>query len=478
MFQLPLSKRTVGVVTRKDAKMAAGYTLFNASRETYLIDEDGQLVHQWRSCRNVFTSYLLPSGNLLRDGTVALHSPGFQVGGAGGVVEEVDWDNRQVWVFDFYPYQQTLAHHDLEPLANGHVLVMVWERKTKQQALDAGRRPDLIADEGIWNDLIIELKPEGSSATRVWQWSMWDHLIQDFCPSLPHFGDVSAHPELFDINICPVAGKGAQRNKTLAQEGMDKNCLGLAFWKQPGKTGEKDWLHINSISHDPVRDQIALGLHNAGEVVIIDHSTTTQEASSHEGGQRGKGGDILYRFGNPAMCRQGTLADQFLFCSHHAVFIRGAPGEGNVLIFNNGRAPDRLFSTVEEYELADSHGNFSPHTGPQAPVWSYGEPCGKYGSFYCTHISGARRLVNGNTLVIMGPQGILFEITPEGEEVWRYINPVQADCEHYVAAVRQGDFRAEGKFSLFTAMRYERSYPGLLQDGKPRQLQSGRYLEA
>lgn len=47
MYQLPLKERTVGVVTRDDA-MSPGYTLFNASRETYLIDEDGQMVHMWR----------------------------------------------------------------------------------------------------------------------------------------------------------------------------------------------------------------------------------------------------------------------------------------------------------------------------------------------------------------------------------------------------------------------------------------------
>ena len=111
------------VVSRNDEKMS-GYTLFNASRETYLIDEDGQVVHQWRSSRQVFVSYLLPSGNLLRDGGVASESPGFQVGGASGVVEEVTWDNDPVWVYDFYPYQQTLSHHDLEPLENGHVLVI------------------------------------------------------------------------------------------------------------------------------------------------------------------------------------------------------------------------------------------------------------------------------------------------------------------------------------------------------------------
>ena len=117
MAQLPVDQRTVGVVSRNDEKMCAGYT-FNANRETYLIDEDGQVVHLWRSRRPVFSSYLRPSGHLLRDGGVGSESP-FAEGGASGIIEEVTWDNERVWAYDCYPYQQTLCHHDMEPLENG-----------------------------------------------------------------------------------------------------------------------------------------------------------------------------------------------------------------------------------------------------------------------------------------------------------------------------------------------------------------------
>eukprot|EP00438_Fugacium_kawagutii_P015927 Skav217908 [mRNA] locus=scaffold795:191158:192594:+ [translate_table: standard] len=473
MAQLPVDHRTVGVVSRNDTKMCSGYTLFNASRETYLINEDGQMVHQWRSRRQVFISYLLPSGNLLRDGGAALDSPGFQAGGAAGVVEEVTWDNTLVWVYDFYPYQQCLSHHDLEPLPNGHVLVLAWERKTKQQALDACRRPDLIPDGEVWNNLVLELKPEGGSASIVWQWSMWDHIIQDINPSLPNYGNISEHPELFDINFCPVGGKNAQRNRTVLQQGSHENPSGLALFSRDGKTGEKDWLHVNCVSYDRVRDQILLCNHLAAEFIIIDHGTTSEEAKGHSGGKRGKGGDILYRFGNPVVCRQGVLEDQILFCPHSTLFVRDAPGDGNVLLFNNGRAPDRLFSTVEEYELPDQDGNFKYVTQRVAPVWSFGPKQGRLGSFYCTHISGAQRLPNGNTLITMGPQGIVFEVTPAGEEVWRYINPIRVDCAGAVASVRQGDFRTEGRFYIFFANRYPDSYPAFAS----RSLHAGRHLE-
>ena len=476
MSQLPVDQRTVGVVHRNDAKMCSGYTLFNASRETYLIDEDGQVVHKWRSRRPVFISYLLPSGNLLRDGGVALDAPGFQAGGASGLVEEVTWENELLWVYDFYPYQQTLCHHDMEPLPNGHVLVLAWERRTKQQALDAGRRSDLIPDGEVWNNLVLELKPEGASAIIVWQWSMWDHIIQDVNPSLTNYGNIVDHPELFDINFCPVGGKNAQRNRTALQQGSHEEPSGLALFNRNGKTGEKDWLHVNCVSYDQARDQILLCNHLSSEFIIIDHGTTTEEARGHSGGKRGKGGDILYRFGNPVACRQGVLEDQILFCPHSTLFIKNAPGEGNVLLFSNGRAPDRLFSTVEEYELPDQDGNFPCTTAKtRSPIWSFGEKQGKFGSFYCTHISGATRLPNGNTLVTMGPQGILFEVTSEGEEVWRYINPVRVDCEGAVACVRQSDFRTQGRFYMFTANRYSRTYPAF--SAASRSLQAKGYLE-
>lgn len=57
---------------------------------------------------------------------------------------------------------------------------------------------------------------------------------------------------------------------------------------------------MNGIDYNPVLDQIALSTHNLNEWYIIDHSTTTAEAATSSGGNSGKGGDLLYRWGNPA----------------------------------------------------------------------------------------------------------------------------------------------------------------------------------
>ena len=34
----------------------------------------------------------------------------------------------------------------------------------------------------------------------VWQWDVWDHLIQDFDPTKHNYGDVAAHSERVDLN--------------------------------------------------------------------------------------------------------------------------------------------------------------------------------------------------------------------------------------------------------------------------------------
>ena len=102
---------------------------------------------------------------------------------------------------------------------------------------------------------------------------------------------MAKHPELIDLNF------------RLSQ------VSGSAY--EPSS----DWMHSNGIDYNPELDQIVLSARNFSEVWIIDHSTTTAEAAGHGGGKSGKGGDLLYRWGNPRAWRTGTRDDQQLFCS-------------------------------------------------------------------------------------------------------------------------------------------------------------------
>ena len=85
---------------------------------------------------------------------------------------------------------------------------------------------------------------------------------------------------------------------------------------------------------------------------------------------------------------------------------------GHILFFANGQDTGLMpHSRVIELD---------PATGQE--VWSYqGSPIW---SFFSPHISGAQRLASGNTLICEGQWGRIFEVTPVGEIVWEFINPM------------------------------------------------------
>mmetsp|Transcript_36123 Transcript_36123/g.84590 ORF Transcript_36123/g.84590 Transcript_36123/m.84590 type:complete len:502 (+) Transcript_36123:184-1689(+) len=479
-----LSKRSVGVVERDDGRIQPGYTLISAGRETYLLDEDGRVVHEWRSSRQVFVSYLLPNGNLLRDGSDNDEADLFRLGGAAGFVEEVTWDNERVWSFSKFPMNTFLTHHDLEPMPNGNVLVMCWNRGRRVD----GRRKELMPDGEVWDNVVIELKPDGrGGAEAVWSWSFFDHLVQEVnthCDFTCARGSPKDYPERMDINFCPAGGKHGTRNKNVLLSDREKRSRDMrhtagrtAYEDTPGKTGEKDWLHCNSVSYCPKRDHVLISINVLCEIIVVKRGVT-KEDGTQDLHQRQTG--ILWRWGNPTSYQCGTRMDQKLFAQHYANFIEeGLPGAGNVLVFNNGRAPDRLWSTVDEItppETAPFQGEYhrvaGQAFGPKEPCWSFGQRLGRRDSFFCSHISSAHRLPNGNTLICQGPQGIVFEVTREGDEVWRYINPVCND-PNTIAVTRQGDSRTAGRYSLFLARKYTSDFKAF----EEKTLVPGRYLE-
>ena len=115
----------------KEASVSAGYVLFSPllSGVTYLIDNDGQVVHTWESDYAPGVSvYLLDNSHLLRAGREP-EVPVFSIGGHGGRIQEFTWDGDLVWDFKL-ANEQRLMHHDIEPLPNGNVLAIAWERKS------------------------------------------------------------------------------------------------------------------------------------------------------------------------------------------------------------------------------------------------------------------------------------------------------------------------------------------------------------
>ncbi|MBN1280391.1 MAG: aryl-sulfate sulfotransferase [Candidatus Thermoplasmatota archaeon] len=362
------------------------------SSTTYLIEPDGSVNHTWSS--TYFPGIgvrWLGEGTILR--SIRVGASG--TGGAGGGVQKVLWDGTITWDFR-YNNDGVLSHHDILPLPNGNVLMIAWEIKTRQEAINQGRIPEYWAYNSLWPDHVIEVQPTGiTSGEIVWEWHVWDHLIQDYDSEKPNYGVVADHPELININY---GGSGY------------------------------DWLHTNSIDYNEALDQILLSVNSFNEIWVIDHSTTTQEAAGHSGGNSGKGGDLLYRWGNPQAYNRGEPVDQQLFGQHDATWIDpGLPGEGHILIFNNGvNRPGTHYSSVDEIiPPVDQNGSYALAAGsaygPETYTWRYtGTPVT---SFYALRVSGAERLLNGNTLICDGFHGTFFEVTPAGSTVWQYINP-------------------------------------------------------
>lgn len=425
------------------AGASPGYTLLSPlqSRSTYLVNARGESVHEWKTDFGPGNSdHLLANGHLLRCARME-DGKTFQGGGIGGRVQEFDWDGKLVWDFVLADDTRHL-HHDFELMPNGHVLVIAWERKTRDEALARGRDAAQVGDDGLWPDVVLEIEPAPpTGGTIVWEWRAWDHLIQDRDAKLAGYGVVPEHAELLDINAdhrhdAPLTA--AQRAEKAARE-RAMRATGYAGGgddddakpdPKDAPRRDADWLHTNSIDYDAANDLVLLSSPRLSEIWIIDHSTTTAEARAHAGGKRGRGGDFLWRWGNPRNYGAGTKADRKLFAQHDARWIKsGSPGAGHVLVFDNGQGRSgEPFSSVVELVLPfDAQQGFTRGAGetwgPREAVWTYSDP----GHFYASFISGADRLPNGNTLVCEGPAGRVFEVTPKGALVWEFLNTFGGD---------------------------------------------------
>ena len=391
-----------------------GYTLFGPeySRYTYLINNKGETVHTWKSDYiQGFGNYLLENGQLLRL-DLPFDNPVFVGGGVAGRVEKFDGESNLLWEFE-YSTSEYCTHHDIEPLPNGNILLIAWEYKTRNEAIQAGTNPDKMRSNSVWPDHIVEVEPVGSDeANIVWEWHLWDHIIQDYDSSKDNYGVVEDHPELVDINYGRI---------------------------------QSDWTHTNAVDYNEELDQILLSVHNLNEIWIIDHSTTTEEAASHTGGNSGKGGDLLYRWGNPQVYRAGDANDQQFIGQHGANWIEeGCPGEGNILVFNNGDRRQGSSSVDEIVPPLNEDGAYDIDEGkaygPDEPVWTYTKD-----DMFSNLLSNAQRLPNGNTLICSAQQGLFLEVNSEKNVVWQYQNNLPTAFSNAVGRV----------------YRYSLDYPGI-----------------
>ena len=416
------SQTTVGLIQHNPGTLDDGFVLFAPTRSntTYLIDKCGKEVKSWTSTYNPGLScYLLSDGTLLRTGVV--QSQSFNAGGHGGVIEKIDWNGNVIWTY-FISDATNWQHHDVKALPNGNILVVAWESKTNTQAIAKGRNP-LLVPTTLWSEQILEIQPTGATGGNiVWEWHLWDHLIQDFDNTKPDFGVVNTNPQLLNINYNATADNS-------------------------------DWIHLNSIDYNVALDQILVSSRVLNEIWVIDHSTSSAEAASHSGGNSGKGGDFLFRWGNPLAYNTGT-STQF-FGQHNAQWIQtGLPYENQIMVFNNGNGrTGGNYSTIEIINPPVDGFNYTsslPYL-PASTSWIYND--GNPNNFYAQLTSGCQQLSNGNVLFCNGPKGTFKEISESGTILWEYINPVSV-----TGILTQGTTAASN--AAFRCTFYPSSYSG------------------
>ncbi|TAJ21216.1 MAG: hypothetical protein EPO68_05190 [Planctomycetota bacterium] len=421
-----------------------GYLLVNPlnSKSVHLVDLGANPVHTWKTeylpggvCR------LLDNGHLLRMGQEP-NNPRFHGGGIGGRLQELDWDGKVVWEYVLATDRTTL-HHDVDVLPNGNLLCIAWEYRSPDEALAAGRDAHAVNPEGLWPDTVFELKKNASGGGEiVWQWHAWDHLMQDRSPQKPNYAAKADLAGRIDINADHrFKAKEESDEERLKREDEEAKMRAVGYAggaaptdapgapPKPKPKYEADWLHTNAVDYNAALDLIVLSTPHMGEIWVIDHSTTTAQAATSSGGKRGKGGDLLYRWGNPRNFGRGTADDHVLHYQHNPTWIvDGSQGAPRVLLFNNGMHRAGDFSEVYELELPftkelgfelPKRGGF----GPVGPAWQYSDPP----LFFSPFISGAQRLANGNTVVCSGAAGRVFELTSDGKVVWDWRNTLGGD---------------------------------------------------
>lgn len=390
-----------GVLQYDKENALDGYVLFSPAGETgaYLIDMEGYVVHEWQGSSGPgLHDRLLPNGHLLRGytpagwGTATKPRP-VSIGGASGGVEEFDWDGNLVWQCP--AISDTMCqHHTFYRMPNGNTLVLVWEYVTMEDSIALGRDPALVQDltatgslAGLWPDAVLEYNP---AKQIVWEWHAFEHLVQNFDPTKPNYGEPIDNPDKYDIN----------------------------FYVKT-RFGTWDWSHGNNIEYNPVTDQILVNFRNWGEFYIFDHSTPDSA------------GSILYRWGNPGAYGAGELpvwpndGDQILWGSHCAVWLGTGDNVnfgtlGHVLVFDNGwlRPSGNLSRSVEVNPNFD---NWIESADNTQMVWSY--QTADQDSFYTTYQGGTGRLSNGNTFITSTDGGHFIEVTPAKKVVWEYVVP-------------------------------------------------------
>jgi hypothetical protein len=287
----------------------------------------------------------------------------------------------------------------MKPLSNGHIIASCFHFYSKAQVKSAGIDTNLLkggmgTSAGLLGDRIVEIDPKAEKGKEiVWEWRILDHVVPK--------EQAASHPEKISGSIVS------------------------SLW-------QNQWVHLNGLDYNPKTDLIVWSSRIFSECFVIDHSTTKEQAKGSSGGNYGKGGDILYRWGKPG--NYGASGATTIECLHSTTWIpEGYPGAGNIMFFHNNIMAVKS-QVVEIKPPLDAEGKFVLESGkpfgPVEPTWKYAPES----DFYSRFMSSAMRMPSGHTVAhetfptkslpaegtIPSEDSRIREVDPEGKTLWTY----------------------------------------------------------
>ncbi|MBI1336083.1 MAG: hypothetical protein GC164_03870 [Phycisphaera sp.] len=338
----------IGTTLYKPALCASGYNLISGTGSAKLIDMNGRVVHQWLVDPNREKGFI-HRARLLPDGKLMLL---FGKHKRAGHVAEFDWEGNETWAYE----PTGVPHHDFWPTDRGTVFLICntdLPPEAKAKITDPVRR-----DLKIIGDELIEVDRDKRV---LWRWVQHEHLDVNRCNPMPANRDWTGGPD----------------NNTIT-----------------------DWTHTNTIQELPPNKWFDAGdkrfkpgnilqsLRQLDTISIIDRDS----------------GNVVWSYTGDY---KGGLSGQ-----HEPHMIeKGLPGEGNILVFDNGASPLK--------DLAHCGCSFVLEIDPSdnSLVWVYENG----DKFFSRFTANCQRLPNGNTLILESLFRRLFEVTPGKEIVWEFI---------------------------------------------------------
>ena len=380
-----------------------GYTVYEAKESgVMVIDMNGREVQFFKGLHG-FPPKFLPGGQLIAQ--TGERSTKFSTQDKFDLVQ-VDWDGNILWRFDRYEYiddpgetprWMARQHHDFQregnpvgyyvpgmpPLVEGGKTMILGHKDVLKPA---------ITNRLLLDDTVYEIDWEGNL---LWEWVLSDH-----------FDELDLRED-------------------------SKNTLFRNPNVRPARGGIADWAHTNSMALlGPNRffdagderfhpDNVIICCRDLNTTLIISKAT----------------GKVVWKLGpyfdqTPELRALGWIIGQ-----HHAHMIpRGLPGEGNIMIFDNGGwagygSPNPASVNGEKYATRDYSRVLEIDPVTLKIVWQLTpKEMGRvfpvdYSRFYSPFVSSAQRLPNGNTLITAGATGSIIEVTAQHEVVWEYITP-------------------------------------------------------